>query len=148
MTRSHLERTCSHTTGVGECCMKSRPALDSWPHVRRPRSARRKLTRSAAPLITWYACFYVAAMVWRGQARISTSSTRCLVSADVALRVCLCPAIDRGHACAQPQAPEIIGMKGHDKGVDYWALGVLIFEMATGKTPFGDDSNKCVGRRH
>jgi protein kinase A len=26
--------------------------------------------------------------------------------------------------------------KGHDKGVDYWAYGVLIYEMLVGRSPF------------
>jgi serine/threonine protein kinase len=29
-------------------------------------------------------------------------------------------------------APEIIQSKGYGKPVDYWALGVLIFEMLSG----------------
>jgi len=33
-------------------------------------------------------------------------------------------------------APEIILCKGYDKGVDYWALGVLMFEMLMGCSPF------------
>ena len=33
-------------------------------------------------------------------------------------------------------APEIILSKGHNHGADYWALGVLIFEMMAGYAPF------------
>ena len=33
-------------------------------------------------------------------------------------------------------APECILSKGHDAAVDYWALGIILFEMTAGFTPF------------
>jgi len=40
--------------------------------------------------------------------------------------------------CGTPDymAPELFLMEGHDKGVDYWAFGVFIYEMVSGDTPF------------
>lgn len=33
-------------------------------------------------------------------------------------------------------APEILRKEGHSYEVDLWTLGILIYEMITGKTPF------------
>jgi len=40
--------------------------------------------------------------------------------------------------CGTPNyvAPEIIKLSGHDRNVDYWALGVVIYEMVCGENPF------------
>ena len=37
--------------------------------------------------------------------------------------------------CGTPEyvAPEVILNKGHDISADYWSLGVLMFELLTGK---------------
>ncbi|EZG46763.1 putative CAMP-dependent protein kinase catalytic subunit [Gregarina niphandrodes] len=51
--------------------------------------------------------------------------------------------------CGTPEyvAPEVLLNKGHGKSVDWWTLGILIYEMIAGYTPYTDDDVMQIYQR-
>ena len=45
-------------------------------------------------------------------------------------------------------APEIVENKGHGFGADWWSLGVFLFEIRSGFTPFSSSSEVRQLRHH
>jgi len=47
----------------------------------------------------------------------------------------------------QMMAPEVFSGKSYSRAVDWWALGVMVYEMIDGRTPFNAKTNKLIKER-
>ncbi|CAI5723290.1 unnamed protein product [Peronospora farinosa] len=47
----------------------------------------------------------------------------------------------------QMMAPEVFDGKSYSRAVDWWALGVMVYEMIDGRTPFNAKTNRLIKER-
>ena len=113
----------------------------------------RKKGRYSEDIARFYACQIVLAFEYLHYLRIIYrnlipenilfSSDGYIKLADFGLAKIVDHAAYTKSLCGTPEyiAPEIIAGKGYNREVDWWALGVLIYEMIVGVPPFTNEDN-------
>lgn len=113
---------------------------EMFTHLRQQRRFDETLTKFyAAQVILAFEYIHYLGMVYR-----DLKPENILIDKDGFLKITdygFCKKIDDQRTytlCGTPEylAPEIIMSQGYNKSVDWWALGVLIYEMAAGYPPF------------
>ena len=62
-------------------------------------------------------------------------------------RITVCKVAERAWPCGRAQAPEVVTAKGHGRPADWWSVGVLLFEMLTGKHPFSARNRQTLQKK-
>ena len=112
----------------------------------------RKKSRYSEEIARFYACQIVLAFEYLHYLKIiyrNLVPENILFGSDGYIKLAdfgLAKMVDQTYTkslCGTPEylAPEIIAGKGYNREVDWWALGVLIYEMITGVPPFAHQDN-------
>ena len=56
-------------------------------------------------------------------------------------------AMDHHTGTPEYKAPELVRKQAHDKTVDWWSVGIIIYEMLIGITPFFDKRRQVLTNR-
>ncbi|XP_057464987.1 protein kinase PINOID-like [Actinidia eriantha] len=116
-------------------CSDAIPAVESPDSSTDPESPR--VTHSPRTLSP-FSC--LSNRLFRSKKIQTLSTNRLFVAEPVAARSC---SFVGTHEYV---SPEVAGGRSHGNAVDWWALGIFIYEMIYGRTPFSADTNEATLR--
>lgn len=116
----------------------------------------RKLLRFTEPMTKFYACQILSGLVYLHSLNIAYRDMKpenvlldekgnaCL--ADFGISKVLDPATNTRSFVGTPEyvAPEVVLQKGHNKSVDIWCFGILLYEMVYGLPPFFNQNHNTM----
>ncbi len=78
-------------------------------------------------------------------------NSRQIVASKGCMMACICTAICIAFThmvCSvQYMAPEVVAGRGHGKAVDWWSIGILLYEMLCGTPPFRAQSRQKLQKQ-
>lgn len=117
-------------------CSDAIPAVESPNFISDPSSSPAVANHPRTPI----PCACISNRLFRSRKIQTLSTNRLFVAEPVAARSC---SFVGTHEYV---APEVASGKSHGNAVDWWALGIFIYEMIYGRTPFGGPSNEAILR--